>query len=81
MNPRVLVIAATAAAAVLYYLAFGGTNLLLDCGLFALFLGFAYGIATSDKSQARAESPHQAILREEAEWMQAHLAARKEREP
>ncbi len=82
MNPRVLVIAATAAAAVLYYLAFGGTNLLLDCGLFALFLGFAYGIATSrGTSSARAESPHQAILREEAEWMQAHQAARKEREP
>ena len=81
MNPRVLVIAATAAAAVLYYLAFGGSNLLLDCALFALFLGFAYGIATSGTSQTRAESPHQAILREEAEWWQAHQAAKKEREP
>ncbi len=81
MNPRVIVIAATATAAVLYYLAFGGSNLLLDCALFAFFLGFIYSIATSGTSQTRAESPPQAILREEAEWMQAHQAAKKEREP
>jgi len=77
MNPRVLVIAATAAAAVLYYLAFGGSNLLLDCCLFSFFLGFAYSIATSGTSQARAESPHQTLLREEEEWWQARLVARR----
>lgn len=76
MNSRVLVIAGAAAAVAAYYLAFGGTNFLLDIVLFGGFLGFAYGIATAS-GKPREETPHQAILREEAAWWQA----RKEEKP
>lgn len=76
MNSRALVIAGAAAAVVAYYLAFGRTNFLLDIALFGGFLGFAYGIATAS-GKPREETPHQALLREEAMWWQA----RKEEKP
>ncbi len=76
MNPWVLVIAGAVAAVTAYYLAFGGTNFLLDIALFGGFLGFAYGIATATGKPLE-ETPHQAILREEAAWWQA----RKEEKP
>jgi hypothetical protein len=80
MNPRVLVIAGVAAAVAAYYLTFGGSNLLLDVALFGLFLGFCYSIATAS-GKPREETPHQAILREEAAWWQARQLARKEKKP
>ena len=76
MNSRALVIAGAAAAVAAYYLAFGGANLLMDIVLFGGFLGFAYGIATAT-GKPQEETPHQALLREEAAWWQA----RKEEKP
>ncbi|NLE27788.1 MAG: hypothetical protein GX625_21120 [Clostridiaceae bacterium] len=80
MNPRVLVIAGAAAAVTAYYLAFGGTNFLLDIALFGGFLGFACGIATAS-GKPQEETPHQALLREEAAWWQDRQLARKEKKP
>ena len=48
----------------------------MDIVLFGGFLGFAYSIATTS-GKPREETPHQALLREEAAWWQA----RKEEKP